>query len=232
MPRADRSLGSGRRARRRSALKAGTALIALLAATVALLAMAGVPEDEESLVHMRLDPLEQSRGRVDAPVTMVEFTDYQCPYCRRFQAQTWPLLKHRYIDTGKMRFIVRDFPLEFHSSAKPAAEAAHCAGEQGRFWPMHEALLRSDMKLDEASLAGEARALGLDLGHFRACVVQAKYAGAIERNAEEASALGVRGTPTFIVGRATAGSLDGERFSGALPYEDFAAVIDRLLAAQ
>jgi len=180
---------------------------------------------------MRLDPLEQSRGRGDAPVTIVEFTDYQCPYCRRFQAQTWPLLERRYVATGKVRFIVRDLPLEFHSAARPAAEAAHCAGEQGRFWPMHDALLKTDTKLDDDSLAGEARALGLDMGHFRACVAAAKYASAIERNAAEAASLGVRGTPTFIVGSAVQGELDGERLSGALPYGDFAAVIDRLLGA-
>jgi protein-disulfide isomerase len=204
---------------------AGALMLAALLARPAAFAA-----DQAGTVHMRLDALEQARGRADAPVTVVEFTDYQCPYCRGFQATTWPRLKHRYVDTGKVRFIIRDLPLEFHSSARPAAEAAHCAGEQGRFWPMHDALLRRDAKLDEESLLRRARALGLDLARFRACVTGNKYESAIARNAAAAAALGVRGTPTFIIGRAVQGELEGERLSGALPYEDFAAVLDALLA--
>ena len=182
-------------------------------------------------MRMRLDPFEQSRGRIDAPVTIVEFTDYQCPYCRRFQAETWPLLARHYVDAGKVRFIVRDFPLEFHSGARPAAEAAHCAGEQGRFWPMHERLLATDMKLDDAALERAARSLGLDMGQIRSCLAAGMYSRAIERNAAEARSLGVRGTPTFIIGRAAGGRLGGELIAGAVPYEDFATLIEQLLAA-
>lgn len=229
MSRAACDRGSARRGREWSAQHTAATLLAVLVVAGAPL-LTAASSDKEGVVHMRLAPIEQSRGRGDAPVTVVEFTDYQCPYCRRFQGETWPLLKRQYVDTGKVRFIVRDLPLEFHSSARPAAEAAHCAGEQGRFWPMHEALLKSATKLDEDSLAGQARALGLDMGQFRACVTGAKYSAAVERNAADAAALGVRGTPTFIIGRAADGELDGERLSGALPYQDFAAAIDRSLA--
>ena len=187
---------------------------------------------QSTLVRMPLDVLEQARGNADAPVTVVEFTDYQCPYCRRFQAESWPALERNYVDTGKVRFIVRDLPLKIHSSARAAAEAAHCAGEQGRFWPMHAVLLGRKTKLDEASLLAQAQALGLDAPRFRACLTSNKYEAEIERNAAQASALGVRGTPTFIIGRSSRGELDGVRIAGAVPYADFAAYLDQLLASR
>jgi protein-disulfide isomerase len=200
-------------------------LLVFAAVAVSAVGRAG----EDAVVRMPLDALEESLGNADAPVTIVEFTDYQCPFCRRFQAESWPALKRNYVDTGKVRFIVRDLPLKIHSSARPAAEAAHCAGAQGKFWPMHNALLSRDAKLDEASLLPRAQALGLDVPRFRQCVTANKYEAAIERNAEQASALGVRGTPTFIVGRVSHGVLEGERAAGALPYSDFAAYLDQLL---
>jgi len=181
-------------------------------------------------VRMPLDALEQSRGSATAPVTVVEFTDYQCPFCRRFQAESWPALERNYVASGKVRFIVRDFPLKIHSAARPAAEAAHCAGEQGQFWPMHAALLARNMKLDDASILAKAQALGLDVPRFTQCVTSHKYEAAIARNAAQASALGVNGTPTFVIGRASRGQLDGLRMAGAVPYGDFAAYLDRLLA--
>jgi protein-disulfide isomerase len=125
-----------------SRLPLGAALALTLALTP-LLGTGGAPQEEEDapqFAHLRLDAREYSLGRSDAPLTLLEFTDYQCPYCRKFQAETWPLLKKNYIDTGKLRFIVRDLPLSFHSSARPAAEAAHCAAEQGKFWEMHHAM--------------------------------------------------------------------------------------------
>lgn len=181
-------------------------------------------------VRMPLDALEQALGSATAPVTIVEFTDYQCPFCRRFQAEGWPALERNYVASGKVRFIVRDLPLEIHSAARPAAEAAHCAGEQGQFWPMHEALLARDMQLDGPSVVARAQALGLDVPRFRQCVLSNKYEVAIVRNAAQATALGVNGTPTFIIGRVTDGQLNGVRIAGAVPYGDFAAYLDRLLA--
>jgi protein-disulfide isomerase len=119
----------------------GSATTAMLVVAVALAGL-GVGGDPASAgrdprpdeVRLALQPDELALGRAGAPLTMVEFTDYQCPYCRRFQAEVWPQLKREYIDTGKLRYIARDLPLQFHASAAPAAEAAHCAGEQGKFW--------------------------------------------------------------------------------------------------
>jgi len=179
---------------------------------------------------MVLEPSEQAQGSGSAPLTMVEFTDYQCPYCRRFQAEVWPRLKREYVDTGKLRFIVRDLPLPFHAGAKPAAEAAHCAAEQGRFWPMHDALLATGADLSAKGIEQRAGALGLDVGRFDACVAAGKYAAAIERNAAQADALGLRGTPAFVIGRVRQGELQGWPIEGALPYEEFDALLRQVLA--
>jgi protein-disulfide isomerase len=183
------------------------------------------------VVRLKLEPGELSLGRSDAPLTMVEFTDYQCPYCRRFQAEVWPQLKRNYIDTGKLRYLARDLPLEFHSAAAPAAEAAHCAGEQGKFWDMHAALLAGDMDFASGGIERRARALQLDMTRFGECVARRKYAGLIAAHAREADAAGIDGTPGFIVGRASGAVLDGLRVEGALPYGEFAGLLNELLAA-
>jgi protein-disulfide isomerase len=212
---------------------AGAALVLVLAGLAlgggAARAQNGAANPDE--VRLKLEPGEPALGRSDAPLTMVEFTDYQCPYCRRFQAEVWPKLRHDYIDTGKLRYIARDLPLEFHSSAAPAAEAAHCAGEQGKFWDMHAALLGGEMDFAAGGIERRARALKLDMTRFGECVARKKYADVIAAHAHEADAAGIDGTPGFIVGRATAGVLDGLRIEGALPADEFAQLFNELLAA-
>jgi protein-disulfide isomerase len=205
------------------------ALLALgLALLLAYAAQRSSAADEPGMVQLELQQLEYSLGRPDAPLTVVEYTDYQCPYCRRFEAETFPRLKHDWIDTGRLRFIVRDLPLEIHSQARFAAEAAHCAGAQGGFWPMHDALLKKDAQLSEQQVEALATAQGLDAARLRECVTSARYEPAIARNAAEAARLGINGTPSFIVGRTTPRELHGVRLSGALPYQDFNALLMRI----
>jgi protein-disulfide isomerase len=225
-----KSTAAGAAARGASAPR--LALCALLAAALGAPAGAGAGDDPGSgvpQVQMPLEAAEQARGSATAPLTMVEFTDYQCPYCRRFQAEVWPRLKHDYVDTGKLRFIVRDLPLSFHAGAKPAAEAAHCAAEQGKFWPMHDALLAKGAELSAQGLAQQARTLKLDVDRFDGCLASGKYAAAIERNAAQADALGLRGTPAFVIGRVRHGQLTGWPVEGALPYEVFDALLKQAL---
>ena len=103
-----------------------------------------------------------SLGRADAPVTLVEFSDFQCPFCGRFFATTLPALKKDYIDTGKLRYVFRDFPLDqLHPNARKAAEAAHCAGEQGKYWEMHDVLFQNQRALAPSQLTEYARAVGV-----------------------------------------------------------------------
>ena len=215
---------------RRHYLAAGVAAALLLAAAGAVSGAAPKAEDEPQFAHVTLDAREYSLGRSDAPLTLLEFTDYQCPYCRRFQAEAWPLIKKNWIDTGKLRFIVRDLPLQFHSSALPAAEAAHCAGEQGKFWEMHQALLTGDDPLANGGIDRRATQLGLDLERLHACTKANRYETAIAHNIAAANALNINGTPAFVLGRMANGGLEGQLVSGAQPYEEFDAAFRQLLA--
>jgi len=201
---------------------------AAVAAVLLAVSLSGAGSDE---VRLALQPGELSLGRPDAPLTMVEFTDYQCPYCRRFAAEVWPKLKREYIDTGKLRYIARDLPLQFHSAAAPAAEAAHCAGEQGKFWEMHAALLGGAADLQSGGIERRASALGLDMPTFGECVARRKYADLIAAHVHEADAVGIDGTPGFVLGRVSGHELEGVRIEGALPYEEFAELLRELLAA-
>src|SRR5213080_887744 len=136
-------------------------------------------------------------GRNDAPVTLVEFSDYQCPFCQRFFATTLPALKKDYIDTGKLRFVYRDFPLEMHPHARKAAEAAHCAGEQGKYWEMHDMLFQHQAALAPPQLAEHARTVGVDEPKFAECLSSGRYATRVERGLTDGAAAGVQGTPGF-----------------------------------
>jgi protein-disulfide isomerase len=214
----------------RSALLAATfAALALGAASVSGAAPAAEDAAPPPTVRLKLDDKEYSLGRADAPLTMVEFTDYQCPYCRAFQAQTFAELKKNYIDTGKLRFIVRDLPLEFHSSARPAAEAAHCAAEQGKFWEMHHALLTGSDPLPGGGIDKRATAVGLDLTRLHACMSAARYESAIAHNSASADSIGIHGTPAFVIGRATHGVLEGALAQGAFPYAEFDGALQEML---
>lgn len=194
------------------------------------LAGAAAAAPATDVVQVPLLPDEPVRGSADAPLTLVEFTDYQCPYCRRFQAEVWPRLKREWVDTGKLRVVVRDLPLGFHAGALPAAEAAHCAAEQGQFWAMHDALLKPATGLDETGLEAQARIVGLDVPRFRDCVASKRYAMAIARNAALASSLGINGTPAFVMGTVHRNLLYGWALMGARPYEDFDTVLRTELA--
>ncbi len=160
-------------------------------------------------------------GSKDAPLTMVEFTDFQCPFCQRFHVQTFAELKKNYIDTGKLRFVSRDLPLDFHPNALQAAQAGRCAGEQGQFWTMRDRMNSNPDKLDMNSLAGFALDLKLNVANFRSCVESGKYKAAIRSDSQTAEKIGANGTPSFVLGKSTPEGVDGELIIGAMPYEVF-----------
>ena len=169
-------------------------------------------------------------GRADAPVTIVEFSDYQCPFCQRFFATTLPALKQEYIDAGKLRYVFRDFPLEMHAQARKAAEAAHCAGEHGKYWEMHDRLFQNQRALAPSQLAEHARAIGLEGAEFETCLSSARHAARVERGLADGAAAGVQGTPGFVVGRTKAGDVvEGTPIRGAQPLEAFRRVIEQML---
>ena len=171
-----------------------------------------------------------SLGRADAPLTLVEFTDLQCQFCNRFSTQVFAQIKAAYIDTGKVRFVTRDFPLEFHPEAMPAARAARCAGEQNKFWEMRDALVRGYNRLGPAFVTSAAEGLGLDMAAFKACAASTKFDAAITQDMNEGRAVNVEGTPTFVLGRTSPQGLDGVLIVGAQPFAAFDAKIKELLA--
>ena len=171
-----------------------------------------------------------TKGSDDAIVTLVEFSDYECPYCVRHFQQTMPQLDARYISTGKIRYVFRDFPVDqLHPEAIRAHEAAQCAGEQGKFWDLHSRLFSAAGTHTAPLLEQRATEAGLDLGAFRACVESGRTTAAIRANAELAIQLGANGTPAFFVGirdRATNQMKVAQAISGAQSFAVFAQVID------
>lgn len=173
----------------------------------------------------------RSLGRDDAPVVIVEYSDYQCPYCAQFHASVLPSLQSKYIDTGKVRFIFRDLPLAMHREAVPAAIAAHCAAEQGKFWEMNAALFANNRVLGAALYGQLARALKLDVDKFDTCVQSPLSRRRVQMGAQEAKRYGLSATPSFILGRSEKGRVAIHRTaSGFADFETFAREIDSLLA--
>jgi protein-disulfide isomerase len=161
-------------------------------------------------------------GSKTAPITMVEFTDYQCPFCQRFHTTVFTELKKNYIDTGKVRFYSRDLPLDsMHPNAIRAAQAARCAGEQGQYWTLRDIMGANPAKLDLDSLIADAAGLKMDTAKFRSCVESEKYKQAVQTDVLEAMKIGADGTPTFVIGKSTPEGVDGEVLVGAMPYEVF-----------
>ena len=162
-----------------------------------------------------------SKGSANAPVTIVEFSDYECSYCGGAEATVKQVLE---ANPGKVRLVYRDLPLSIHPNAPKAAEAAHCAGEQQRYWDMHDVLFANQQALKVDDLKAHARKLGLDAAKFDACLDSGRMAGVVEANRKAGEALGLNGTPTFFV--------DGRPYVGSRPLETFQEVIDHTLATK
>jgi protein-disulfide isomerase len=173
-------------------------------------------------------------GNKDAKVTLVEFTDYQCPFCGRAFRQTYPPVVAEYVKTGKVKYVLHDFPLEqLHPNAFKAAEAARCAGDQGKYWEMHDRLFGDQKALDEKGLEASAQALGLDTKQFQQCLDTGKYKAEIESEIQAGKELGVTGTPTFFLG--PSGAEPGKfratkKIGGAFPYTAFKQAIDDIIS--
>jgi protein-disulfide isomerase len=162
-----------------------------------------------------------AQGPSSAPIELIEFSDFQCPFCYRAH----PTVK-QVLDTygAKIRFVYRNYPLPNHPNARPAAEAAQCANEQGQFWPYHDRLFADQSKLAESDLKASAAALGMDAGKFNACVDSHKYKARVDADTQAGNDAGVNGTPAFFI--------NGRMLSGAQPFDEFKRVIDEELAAK
>jgi len=149
-------------------------------------------------------------GAEDAPVTVVEFADYQCPFCLRFAKNTFPLLKQKYIDTGKVRWVALNLPLPFHKDARKAAQAAHCAGEQDRLWEMRDVLFKNPQRLTTEQLPAHAETLSLDMDAFNECLQSDRHLAEIDQDAKDANAVRLTGTPSFIIGKSIGDTITGQ----------------------
>jgi protein-disulfide isomerase len=176
------------------------------------------------------------RGDKNAKVTVIEFTDYQCPFCSRFFRDTMPQIENDYVKSGKIRYALREFPLEsIHPVAFKAAEAASCSGEQGKYWEMHDRLFANQNTLAAKHLSTHADVLALDTEKFKTCLESGKYAAKIRQDLADAHKAGINGTPTFFIGLSDPKGSELKAVSkivGAQNYAAFKAAIDALLAQQ
>lgn len=178
----------------------------------------------------------QFKGEQTAKVTLVEFLDYQCPFCKAYFNQTMPQLLTEYVRTGKVKYVVRDFPLEaIHPLAVKAAEAARCAGEQNKFWLMHDQLMVNSNSLERKNLSMNAQNLGLDVVTFEKCLDSDKYATKINQDIGDGTKAGVDGTPTFFLALTDPqGSTikSAQRIEGLVSFSELKLAIDQLLAKE
>lgn len=218
--------GQGRRLRRRKSrlsglwrvLKPYSVLLAFLFGLTAGYVLWGADfSSAQRRYEIEILAEDPSLGPEDALVTIVEFSDFECPFCRSYHTAVFPRLRNEYGD--KLRFVYKDFPLtNLHPNAIPAAEAALCAEEQEMFWEFQELIFSMQLPLERASYEQYAEDLSLDLPNFTACLDEGRYNQQVLDDYEAGSIIGVRSTPTFFI--------NGIPVVGALPYEEFAAVID------
>lgn len=194
---------------------------------------AGAADSGQPTGPVKLGPLptDYVLGRADAPVTLVEFTDLQCPFCRQFYTTAFQEIKKAYVDTGRLRFISRDLPLEaIHPLAMPATRASRCAARQKKGWELRRAILVNNANLSIGTFATMAADLGLDMAAFASCTSDvAKLDAAIRKDIADAGAVRIDGTPGFVLGRTAPDGLEGVIISGALPFAEFDRQIKALL---
>ena len=172
------------------------------------------------------------KGSESAPLVIVEFSDYQCSFCARHLKETYPEIYKKYIKTGKLRYALIDNPLPFHNMASEAAEAAHCADEQGRFWEMHDKMMSDPESVND--LNALASSLDLDMQKFESCMDEKKYVGKVASNLSLAKKLNILAAPGFVIAASNPDNpqkVKGISFIlGALPFTQFQKEIDQALA--
>jgi protein-disulfide isomerase len=187
---------------------------------------APAPDDK---VSYKFSPGGFSMGDAKAPLVIVEYTDLQCPFCQQFHNTAFAQIKANYIDTGKVRFVSRDFPLDFHDNARRAATAGRCAAEQGKFWEMRHVMIVNAEALKADNLATYAANVKIDVPKFKNCLESDKFKAQIDQDIAEGGVAGVQGTPSFVIGYLENDKLQGVRLVGAQPYAQFDAKIQEML---
>lgn len=205
--------------------------IAKLESKIAKIQAPSVQPSQPIRISTDNDPV---RGNPDAPITIIEFSDFQCPFCARFHVQTLPSILEEYIDTGKVNLVYRDFPIQsIHPNALPAAVAAECANEQGMYWQYHDTLFEKQnawSKLDTGSAISTfsqyATDVGLEQQQFDSCLSSGKYLEEVQQDLSDGRDYDITGTPGFFIGNEKIGFV---KIDGAQPFESFKRVIDSQL---
>jgi protein-disulfide isomerase len=174
-------------------------------------------------------------GDEKAQIAIVEFSDYECPFCRRHFTQTFPELKKNYVDTGKIKYVMKQYPLGFHAKAKGASIAALCAEQQqsGSYWNVHSAIFNGKTKLSREAYLTLAKELTLNTEKYSSCLDDPKMSAQVDKDIAEGTSVGVSGTPAFLIGKIENGKvINAQLISGARPYTAFTQVVDRLLSPE
>ena len=191
------------------------------------------PPPPAALITELLLTGEPFMGSRNAPLTIVEFSDFECRYCRLFHEQVLPSLKREYIDTGLVRFVHKDLPLPFHNQARLAAAATRCAGEQNRYWDLYGAIFDQQTCLECRGVIEIAKELSLDTSALQTCMQRGATDTLITANLSEAQLHNIRATPTFVIGPSRSDNKHhGDIVEGAMPWPQFKALIDQQLNAQ
>jgi len=178
-----------------------------------------LPSIAPANISLAGEPVE---GSANAKVTMIEFSDFQCPFCGRFFSDAYPQIKQNYIDAGKVKLVFKNFPLtQIHANAEKAAEASECAFEQNKFWEYHDKLFQNQNNLGVSDLKKYAQQVDLDAQKFNSCLDTGKYASRVSQELQEGIAAGVDGTPSFFI--------NGNKIVGAQPFSVFQQAIDTQL---
>ncbi len=197
----------------------------------------GNPQDPVGPVDVSVDD-DPVLGKKNAPVTLIEFSDYECPFCKRHFTEVYPQLKKSYIDTGKLKLVYRDFPLTFHEPmATKEAMAANCARDQGgdaTYFKFHDSIFTKTTSNGNGLSLGDldkiATDLGLNLTNFKSCLESEKYKDEVAKDSADGGKVSVTGTPTFFIGKSSeSGVISGTFIYGAQPFASFQAEIDKLL---
>jgi len=209
------------------------AAISKLESKIGSVQQAPSPSQPPQPVKISLDD-DPIRGDPNAPITIVEFSDFQCPFCARFHVQTLPSLLEEYIDTGKVNLVYRDFPIQsIHPNALPAAVAAECANEQGNYWEYHDTLFekqsgwsRLDSNTAISTFSQYATDIGLEQQQFDSCLGSGKYLEEVQGDLSDGRDYDITGTPGFFIGNEEIGFV---KINGAQPFESFQRIIDAQL---
>lgn len=175
-----------------------------------------------------------ARGDERAKVALVEFSDFECPYCAQYVTQTYPQIDRDYVQAGKLRYVFVDYPIEqLHPNASKAHEAALCAGDQGKYWEMHDRLFANQTGLAPDALFAHAESVGVDAAKFRQCLSAAQHGARVRKSIATAQQIGIRGTPTFLIGLVEGGQFRAKKvLAGAQPYDAFKNAIDSVIAGK